>query len=339
MDNRSQRKTMLSGIQPTSIPHLGNYLGAIRNWAQLHNEFDYFLFIADLHALTTPQNPKEMRENVFTLIAFLIACGLDPKQCTIFIQSHVPQHLQLSWILNCMTYMGELSRMTQFKDKSKKAEENLNAGLFSYPVLQAADILIYKPHFVPVGEDQRQHIELTRDLAGRFNSRYKKQIFIVPEPYIKNDGGRIMDLQDPSSKMSKSGPFPNGIIFLNDSDDAIMKKVKSAVTDSGQSVSAENPSPGLKNLAEILAILSNKTLKTVLEENAGKMYGHFKIQVAEQIIQLVKPIRSRAEELLKERSELNRVILEGAAKARKRADKTLSDVYDATGLVSEKLLS
>lgn len=339
MDSRSQRKTMLSGIQPTGVPHLGNYLGAIKNWAQLQIEFNYYLFIADLHALTIPQEQKEMRENVIKVVAFLIACGIDPKHCTLFIQSHVPQHLQLAWILNCMTYMGELNRMTQYKDKSKKAEENLNAGLFSYPVLQAADILLYKPHFVPVGEDQRQHIELTRDLAGRFNGRYKKNILTIPEPYIKTDGGRVMDFQDPNSKMSKSGAFPNGIIFLNDSDDVIMKKVKSAVTDSGQSVSPENPSPGLKNLAEVLAILSGKTLKSVLEENSGKLYGHFKIQVAEQIIQTINPIRTKAEKLLGERGELNKVILEGAEKARKRADTTLSEVYDATGLIREKLLS
>jgi tryptophanyl-tRNA synthetase len=328
---------MLSGIQPTGVPHLGNYLGAIRNWSQLQNEFDYYLFIADLHSLTVPQDAQHLEDSVYKLVAYLLACGIDPKtSTTLFLQSHVPQHLQLAWILNCMSYIGELSRMTQFKDKSKKSEENLNAGLFTYPVLQAADILLYKPHYVPVGEDQRQHIELTRNLAERFNKRYKKNIFIVPEPFIKEEGGRVMDFQDPSSKMSKSGAFPNGIIFLNDSDDVILKKVKSAVTDSKQAVSPEDLSPGIKNLVQVLAILSAKTAQAVLEENSGKLYGHFKIQVAEQIIATVRPIREKAESLLKDRKDLMSLLAEGTRRAQDRAQKTLSEVYKATGLICPK---
>lgn len=338
MDKRSQRKTMLSGIQPTGIPHLGNYLGAIRNWSVLQNEYDYLLFVADLHALTVPQDPKELHSQVFNIVAYLIAAGIDPQHCTLFVQSHVPQHLQVAWILNCMCYMGELNRMTQFKDKSKKSDENLNAGLFTYPVLQASDILLYKPHFVPVGEDQRQHIELTRDLAERFNKRYKKRVFVIPDPYIREDGGRVMDLQTPTAKMSKSADTANGVIYLNDTDDKIMKKIKSAVTDSAQAVSPENPSPGLYNLAEIYAILSNSNVKQVLEENSGKLYGHFKVQVAEHVIETLRPIRLRAEELLLERKALSKILLQGAEKARERAEKTISEVYEATGLIREKEL-
>lgn len=339
MENRTKRKTMLSGIQPTGVPHLGNYLGAIRNWASLQHEYNYFLFIADLHSLTVPQNPQSLRENVFKLVAYLLASGIDEKQCNLFLQSHVPQHLEVSWALNCICYMGELSRMTQFKDKSKKADENLNVGLFSYPVLQSADILIYKPNYVPVGEDQRQHVELTRDLAERFNKRYKKNIFVIPEPFIKNDGGRVMDLQDPTSKMSKSGPHPSGIIFLDDKDEVILKKVKSAVTDSKQAVDSEDLSPGLKNMLDILAILSGKNAKQVLEEASGKLYGHFKVQLAEQIIESVRPIREKAELLLKEKSHLNGVLLNSASRARERAQQTADEVYDAIGLIREKQLS
>ncbi len=338
VSTNSQRRTMLSGIQPTGVPHLGNYLGAIRNWASLQKDFHYLLFIADLHALTIPQDPKALQENIYSIAAYLLAAGIDPQHCTIFIQSNISQHLELAWILNCMTYMGELGRMTQYKDKSRKAEENLNAGLFSYPVLQAADILIYRSHFVPVGEDQRQHIELTRNLAERFNKRCKKKILVVPEPYIKDDGGRVMDLQDPTSKMSKSGPTPNGIIFLSDSDDKIMKKVKSAVTDSQQSVCLENLSPGLKNLAEIYAILSQQTLEQVLGFFEGSSYGKFKIQVAERIVEELRPIRESAQAYLADRSHLKTVLLEGAQKARSIAQKTLQDVYSATGLISEKEL-
>ncbi len=339
MPASTRRQTMLSGIQPTAIPHLGNYLGAIRNWATLQKDFNYFLFIADWHALTIPQPAEELRENVFKLVAYLLASGIDPQYCTIFIQSHIPEHLELSWILNCMTYMGELNRMTQFKDKSKKAEENLNAGLFSYPVLQAADILIYRAHFVPVGEDQRQHIELTRNLAERFNRRYKKKVLVVPEPYIKSDGGRVMDLQDPMAKMSKSGAFSNGIIFLNDSDDMILRKVKSAVTDSQQSIALANISPGIANLAEIYAILSNEPVQQVLESFDGKMYGQFKLQVAERIIDTIRPIRETAQRYLVDRKFLHEVLLEGSKKARKVARETLGDVFEATGLLMEKQLS
>ncbi len=333
MNTRFQRKTMLSGIQPTGIPHLGNYLGAMLNWVKLQKDYNYFLFIADLHALTIPQDPETLRENVYKIAAYLLASGIDPQYTTLFVQSQVPQHLQLAWILNCMTYMGELSRMTQFKDKSKKADENLNAGLFTYPVLQAADILLYKPHFVPVGEDQRQHIELTRDLAERFNKRSKKNILQVPQPYIQAAGARIMDFQDPTSKMSKSGTYPNGIIYLNDSDDLILKKVKSAVTDSKQSVSSEDLSPGLKNLAEVLATLSGKTLQAVLEENEGKLYGHFKILVAEHIMNVIRPIRTKAETLLKEREELTKILGEGTEKAREIAQNTILEVSHHIGLI------
>lgn len=336
---KMQQQTMLSGMQPTGVPHLGNYLGAIRNWAALQREYNYLLFIADLHALTIPQNPKVLHENISVLAAYLIASGIDPKICTLFIQSHVPQHTQLSWILNCMAYLGELSRMTQFKDKSKKNEENLNAGLFSYPVLQAADILLYKPHFVPVGEDQRQHIELTRNLAERFNQRVKQEILRVPKPYIQEDGGRIMDLQDPTAKMSKSAQNLNGLILLSDSDAAILKKIKSAVTDSQQAIDLSNLSPGIQNLAEICAVLSQRKTSQILEENSGKMYGQFKLLVAEVVIDTIRPIREKAQELLRdEQKYLHQVLEHGAQGARSIAQKTIEEVYNATGLVSEKRL-
>ncbi len=334
---KMQQQTMLSGMQPTGVPHLGNYLGAIRNWVTLQKDYNYSLFIADLHALTVPQNPKVLHDNIFVLAAYLIAAGLDPNLCTLFIQSHVPQHTQLAWILNCMAYLGELGRMTQFKDKSKKNEENLNVGLFSYPVLQAADILLYKPHFVPVGEDQRQHIELTRNLAERFNQRVKKDILRVPKPFIQEDGGRIMDLQDPTAKMSKSAQNANGLILLSDSDASILKKIKSAVTDSQQAIDLNDLSPGIQNLAEICAVLSHRKTSQILEENSGKMYGHFKMQVAETVIDVIRPIREKAQELLRdEHKYLHQILEQGAQSARNAAQKTIEEVYNATGLVSEK---
>lgn len=333
MNSSSTKKTMLSGIQATGdVPHLGNYLGAIKNWVSLQQEYEYFLFIADMHSLTVHDEKRVLKDNVLKLSAYLLASGIDPEQSTLFVQSQVPQHTQLNWILDCVCYMGELSRMTQYKDKSKKAEDNLNVGLFAYPILQAADILLYKPHFVPVGEDQRQHIELTRDLSERFNKRYKKNIFRIPEPFIKKEGGRIMDFQDPSSKMSKSSVTTNGVIFLNDTDSAIMKKVKSAVTDSGQSISAENISPGLKNLLEVLALLTDKKPELVLQENVGKLYGHFKVEVAEVILETLKPIRERALYLLNDVTELERLLAKGAEKARAVAEKTLLETYKAVGL-------
>lgn len=326
---------MLSGIQPTGVPHIGNYFGAIQNWAQLQNEYEYFIFIADLHALTVPQDPKVLEDNTLKLLAYLLACGLDPQKCVLFVQSHIPQHLQLAWFLNCIAYMGELNRMTQFKDKSKKADENLNAGLFTYPVLQAADILLYKPHFVPVGEDQRQHLELTRNLAERFNKRVKKKILRVPDPYISSEGAKIMDLQDPLSKMSKSTVNSNGIIFLDETDKSIVKKIKSAVTDSGKHVHAEKVSDGMKNLSQVYAILKGQNVESILEENEGKLYGHYKLEIAEALLSVLKPIREKAQEIIPDRTELQKILRVGTEKAAEVAEATLKEVSGAIGLLRQ----
>lgn len=331
--NKTEKSIMLSAIQPTSVPHLGNYLGAIRNWVNMQNNYQCYFFAVDLHALTVPRDPLDLRMRTYEVIAYYLASGLDPEQAVIFCQSHVPEHAELAWILNCFTYMGELSRMTQFKDKSQKQGTNIGAGLFNYPVLMAADILLYKPRYIPVGHDQKQHVELARDLAERMNNRFSKEIFVIPEPIIGESSARVMDLQDPISKMSKSSVHPKGVLFLNDSDKDIAKKIKSAVTDSGSEIVYSDEKKGLKNLIEINATLSGKTPDQVVLEYSGKMYGHLKMDTAELAVSVIGPIRDTAQKLMEDLAYLNSLLQKGAQKAQEKASQTLTEVYESVGLL------
>jgi tryptophanyl-tRNA synthetase len=327
------QKTLLSAVQPSNKLTIGNYLGAIKNWVQLQNNYKCIFFAVDLHALTTRQDPKELREQTYYAIAIYLACGIDPKHATLFIQSHVPEHAELTWILNCFTYMGELGRMTQFKDKSSKQGQNIPAGLFNYPVLMATDILLYQSHLVPVGQDQKQHVELTRDIAERMNNLYGKDLFTIPEIFIPPVGAKIMSLQNPEQKMSKSDADPNASVFLNDSDDVIMKKLKRAVTDSGSEIRYQDSQPGVKNLLEIQSAITGKKPSELEASYVGKQYGHLKIETAEIISQAVKPIREKTEELLKDLSYLDKILKKGAEEAKKIARPTLEKVYDRMGLI------
>ena len=312
---------------------LGNYLGALNNWVKMSDEYDCFYMIVNLHALTVRNTPEELKENTLKILALYIAAGLDPDKNTIFVQSTVKEHSELAWILNCYTYMGELSRMTQFKDKSSKHEDNINAGLFTYPALMAADILIYNADLVPVGDDQKQHIELTRDLAGRFNKTYG-DTFTVPNPYITKESARIMGLQDPTSKMSKSSENLNDVIFLNDSKEVILKKFKKAVTDSENKVKYDKENkPGVSNLIDILKCLTGKTTEEIEKEFEDKGYGDFKVAVAEAVIAKLEPIQAKYEELLNNPEYLEEVYTKGAKKAQERGAKTLRDVKDRIGII------
>ncbi len=335
MAGMSSLPRVLSLIKPTAHSmHLGNYLGALRQWVPLQDDHDAFYGIADLHALTVEQDPRELHENTLRGAAQLIAAGVDPHRSTVFIQSHVPEHTQLSWVLSCLTGFGQASRMTQFKDKSAKSgADSANVGLFTYPVLMAADILLYSSDKVPVGEDQRQHLELTRDLAQRFNTRYGPT-FVVPEPYIVPSVGKIMDLADPTVKMSKTASSPSGIIELLDEPRLNAKKVKSAVTDSGREIIFdEETKPGVANLLTILAALTGTGVPTLVEDFAGRGYGDLKGTVAEAVTGLSGPFRERTLELLEERTELTAILAGGAEKARDVASKTLADVYAKVGLL------
>ncbi|MDX5687619.1 tryptophan--tRNA ligase, partial [Clostridioides difficile] len=278
----SEKKVIFSGAQPSGKMTLGNYLGAIKNWTELQDNYDCYYSIVDLHAITVPQDPKVLRANTIELLAQYIACGLDPEKNTIFIQSHVKEHVELMWVLNTMTYMGELSRMTQFKDKSQKSEANLNAGLFTYPVLMAADILLYQTDLVPVGDDQKQHLELARDLANRFNNRFSPT-FVVPEGYYPKGGARVMSLQEPTKKMSKSDSNENAFILLADDSDSIKRKIKRSVTDSLGVVKYNDEQPGIKNLIDIYSNLSKKSVEEIVNMYEGKGYGIFKEDVAEVV--------------------------------------------------------
>jgi len=330
-----KKKTMLSAVQPSNRLTLGNYIGALRNWVQLQQQYDCLFFAVNMHAITVRQDPKELADQTYRAIATYVAAGIDPDQATLFVQSHVPEHAQLSWILNCFTYMGELSRMTQFKDKSAKAGQNIGVGLFTYPVLMAADILLYDTNFVPVGEDQKQHLELTRDLAIRMNNVYGKDLFVVPEPYIPTVGGRIMSLQNPLVKMSKSDPDPNSAVYLNDSDDQIRKKVKRAVTDSGTEITLQDDKPGIKNLLTIQASLTGKKMDEIVRSYEGKQYGHLKVETAELVVQYLKPIRDKADELIKDKTFLDVLLKRGAQTARERAARTLARVFDRIGFIPD----
>jgi tryptophanyl-tRNA synthetase len=329
---------VLSGIQPTSGSfHLGNYLGAVRQWVALQETHDAFYMVVDLHAMTLPQDPKALRDNTRLAAAQLLASGLDPERCTVFVQSHVPEHAQLGWLMECMTGFGEASRMTQFKDKSaRQGSDRTSVGLFTYPILQVADILLYQANQVPVGEDQRQHIELTRNLAERFNGRYG-QTFTVPEPYILRETAKIFDLQDPSAKMSKSSSSPKGVVDLLDEPKTSAKKIKSAVTDTGSEIvfDPENK-PGISNLLTIHSTLTDTGIAELEQKYAGKGYGALKTDLAEIVTEWAAPFRDRTREFLDDPETLDAILAEGSEKARTVAAETLAQAYDKVGLLPSK---
>ncbi|AEW96111.1 MULTISPECIES: tryptophan--tRNA ligase [Streptomycetaceae] len=336
------RPRVLSGIQPTAGSfHLGNYLGAVRQWVALQDTHDAFYMVVDLHAITVPQDPAELRANTRLAAAQLLAAGLDPDRCTLFVQSHVPEHAQLGWVMNCLTGFGEASRMTQFKDKSaKQGADRTTVGLFTYPVLQVADILLYQANAVPVGEDQRQHVELTRDLAVRFNTRFgtaDDPTFIVPEPYIVKETAKIYDLQDPAVKMSKSASSPKGLVNLLDEPKASAKKFKSAVTDTDTVIRFDpEVKPGVSNLLTIYATLTQTSVPELEERYAGKGYGALKTDLAEVFVEWVTPFRDRTQEYLGDPETLDSILAKGAEKARAVAAETLATVYDRIGFVPAK---
>ncbi|WP_033325326.1 tryptophan--tRNA ligase [Streptomyces yerevanensis] len=334
----SDSPRVLSGIQPTAGSfHLGNYLGAVRQWVALQETHDAFYMVVDLHAITLPQDPAELRSNTRLAAAQLLAAGLDPERCTLFVQSHVPEHAQLAWIMNCLTGFGEASRMTQFKDKSaRQGADRASVGLFTYPILQVADILLYQANEVPVGEDQRQHIELTRDLAERFNGRFG-QTFTVPAPYILKETAKIYDLQDPSIKMSKSASTPKGLINLLDEPKATAKKVKSAVTDIGTDIryDAENK-PGISNLLSIYSTLTGAGIEELEQRYDGKGYGALKTDLAEVMTDFATPFRERTQQYLDDPETLDSILAKGAEKARAVAAETLSQAYEKVGFLPAK---
>ncbi|MGV9868770.1 tryptophan--tRNA ligase [Rhodococcus koreensis] len=329
---------VLSGIQPTADSfHLGNFLGALQQWVPLQDDFDAFYFIPDLHAITVAQDPKELRRRTKIAAAQLLALGIDPDRATLFVQSQVPEHAQLAWVLNCITGFGEASRMTQFKDKSsKQGSENASVGLFTYPVLMAADILLYRPQRVPVGEDQRQHLELARDLAQRFNTRFGKA-FVIPEAQIIKGTAKIFDLQDPTSKMSKSGPSPAGLINLLDDPKVSAKKIKSAVTDNEREIRYDpQAKPGVSNLLTIQSALSGTPVETLVAGYEGKGYGDLKTDTADVLAEFVTPLKAKVEGYLSDEAELDRVIAAGAHRAREVSSQTLAAVYEKVGFLTPK---
>ena len=328
-------KRVLSGIQPTSDSfHLGNYLGAVKQWVELQDGHDAFYCIVDLHALTVETDPALLRKRTLTSAAQLLALGISPEKSTLFVQSQVPQHNQLGWIMECLTGFGEASRMTQFKDKSSKAgADSARVGLFTYPMLMAADILLYQANLVPVGEDQRQHIELTRDIAERFNSRYGKN-FVVPEGFILKQGAKIFDLHEPTAKMSKSADTGNGLIEILDAPEVNAKKIKSATTDAGREVKFDlAEKPGISNLLTIHSALSGKSISSLEAEFDGKGYGDFKGEVAEVVVEYLRPIRAKALELLEDEKHLLQILHQGSEKARSVAQKTIEETYTKLGVV------
>ena len=334
MEQEMQKKVMLSGIQPSGDLHLGNYLGAIKNWGARAEEFDCYYFMADMHTITVRQNPADLRRRTLEQLAAYIACGLDPEKNTLFIQSHIPAHAELGWVLNCYTMFGELSRMTQFKDKSAKNADNINGGLFTYPALMAADILLYQPDFVPVGNDQKQHVELTRNVAQRFNNIYG-DVFKIPEPYIPKTGARIMSLNAPDTKMSKS--IPEGCVFLMEKPEDIQRKFKRAITDSDTERCVRfdpEQKPGVSNLMSIYSAVTGKTMETIEAEFDGQGYGKFKPAVGDAVVECLRPIREEAQRLLSEKAYLESVYRAGAEKAGYVANKTLRKVYKKVGFVA-----
>lgn len=326
------KKVIFSGIQPSGKLTLGNYIGAVSNWLKLQEDYDCFYCVVDLHSITQYQVPKDLRRQSLEALAMYLACGLDPEKNTIFIQSHVPAHSESSWLLSSMTYFGELSRMTQFKDKSSRQNENINAGLFTYPVLMASDILLYQTDLVPVGSDQKQHVEITRDIANRFNNKYSPT-FKIPEVYIPKTGARIMSLQEPTKKMSKSDENENACIYLLDPPAVIRKKFKRAVTDSIGVVQIADDQPGVKNLISIYAVCENITEEAVVEKFVGQGYGVFKDAVAEAVINILEPVQNRFDELMKDKAFLEQTYKDGALKAENAARKTLRKMYKKMGFI------
>ncbi|GAB3942105.1 tryptophan--tRNA ligase [Corynebacterium tapiri] len=327
---------VLSGIQPTADSyHLGNYLGAVKQWIDLQDSFDAFYFIPDLHAITVEQNPEELRARTIAGAAQLIALGIDADRSTLFVQSHVPQHAELSWILSCLTGFGEASRMTQFKDKSaKQGTDRTTVGLFTYPVLMAADILLYSPQHVPVGEDQRQHLELTRNLAERFNSRFG-ETFVVPEPFIPEGSAKIYDLQDPTSKMSKSGSNPKGLINLLDEPKVSAKRIRSAVTDTDNVIAFDRENkPGVSNLLAIQSALTGKSIDEIVAQYDGAGYGALKVDTADALEAFTTPLKARYDELMADRGELERILARGAQRAQEVAQPLLDTVYEKVGFMA-----
>ena len=336
MNAATQRPIVLSGIQPSGKLTLGNYLGAIKNWVPLADTHECYYMLVDLHAITLRQDPKELHDRCLEFIALYLACGLDPERNVLFAQSHVAAHARLSWILNCYTQMGELNRMTQFKDKSAKNVDNINAGLFDYPVLMAADILLYNATGVPVGDDQRQHLELTRDVATRFNNAHGK-VFTIPEPMIPPVGARIMGLQTPTAKMSKSGDAPTDAIYLLDAPEVITRKIKRAVTDTDNEVRFDiQQKPGVANLMSILSACSGQSLDAIAAEYSGQGYGKFKLAVAEAVVECLRPVQEKYQQLRADEAGLRKVLAEGAKRASLKADATLKRVHDALGFIAEQ---
>lgn len=336
MSNPLTKPIVLSGVQPSGELSIGNYIGALRQWEQMQDDYDCQYCIVDLHAITVRQDPKALREATLDALAICLAVGVSPEKSNLFIQSHVPEHAQLSWVLNCYTQMGELNRMTQFKDKSQRHAENINTGLFSYPVLMAADILLYQAKQIPVGNDQKQHLELARDIAIRFNNIYG-DVFTVPEPYIPTVGARVMSLQDPLKKMSKSDDNRKNVIGLLEDSKSITKKIKSAVTDS------EDPprvlfdiqnKPGVANLMGLMSIATGQSFSEIEQAYDGKMYGHFKVDTADAVIAMLAPVQARYQEIRADQAYLEQVMKIGAEKASARAAKTLAKVYEAVGFVT-----
>ena len=331
----SNKPVVLSGCQPSGQLTLGNYMGALKQWVSMQDDHDCLYMIVDLHAITVRQDPKQLAEACLDGLSLYLACGIDPQKSTLFLQSHVPEHAQLSWVLNCYAQMGELNRMTQFKDKSAKNENNINVGLYSYPVLQAADILLYQADKVPVGEDQKQHLELTRDIATRVNNLYS-DVFRLPDPYIPDFGARIMSLQEPEKKMSKSDNNPNNFIGLLEDPKKLAKKIKRAVTDSDEQANIYfNPTekPGVSNLLTLLSLATGKSIKELEPEYTDKMYGHLKGDVADAVVALLEPIQARYAEIRADRAYLEDVMRQGAEKASARAAETLAKVYKAVGFI------
>ena len=334
MENVVQKKRILSGIQPSGDLTLGSYLGAIKNWAALADEYDCYYMLADMHPIAVRQVPAALRRHTLTQVAAYIASGLDPEKNVLFVQSHVPAHAQLGWVLDCYTMFGELSRMTQFKDKSAKNADNINAGLFTYPALMAADILLYQADLVPVGGDQKQHVEICRDIANRFNGIYG-ETFKIPEPYIPKVGARVMSLTSPENKMSKSDKDPNGCIYMLEKPEDIMRKFKKAVTDSDACVRYDPANkPGVSNLMQIYSVATGSSFEAIEAEFAGRGYGDFKKAVGESVVELLRPIREETERLLADKAYLESVYRAGAEKASYVANRTVSKVYKKIGFLA-----
>ncbi len=331
------KKIVLSGIQPSGTPTLGNYVGMLRNCAKLQTEETYcYYFVANMHATTVRQDPEELMRRSVEVLALLLACGVDPERSALFIQSHVKEHAELAWALSCNTYIGELNRMTQFKEKSTKHADNINAGLFTYPVLMAADVLLYQTNLVPVGKDQKQHLELARNIAIRFNNAYG-ETFTVPEPFISSVGGRVMSLQDPLKKMSKSDANPNAYVSMMDDPSVIVKKIKRAVTDSENRIAYEPEKPGVSNLLSIYSTFTGKTTEEAVQTFSGMGYGHLKTAVADAVVAELTPVQEKYRRFAADKAHLNAIMLDGALKARNAAKKTMDAVYSRIGYLPPTL--